>query len=278
MTSTTQRATLSVVDFGRQLVETGDLDPIYIMLHGAKLPLTKLQQWLLAYWCFYHAGTASYCVDVAAVDGREASYWQAMRAAAASSKWPRGSERRHFRADLAMKSVNWLESEGVESLFYDFDRAAYECRVLSVQDVMEHVELWVGFGPWIAFKVADMLERLGLVKVNFTDADAFLFKAPLEGAKLVVEHYAPKQFKLVTTEAAWAFSYLRRNLAGLKAPPRYERELNGQEFETILCKWKSHLAGHYPIGKDIHEIREGLLRFARCKTSQLLLRSLPPCV
>ncbi|GAG17632.1 unnamed protein product, partial [marine sediment metagenome] len=35
-----------------------------------------------------------------------------------------------------------------------------------------------------------------------------------------------------------------------------------QEVETVLCKWKSHMNGCYPMGKDTREITEGLAPWA----------------
>jgi hypothetical protein len=70
----------------------------------------------------------------------------------------------------------------------------------------------------------------------------------------------------------WAYTMLKRKLGTLKAPPRFERRINIQEIETILCKWKSHINGHYFVGKDIQEIRHGLsLNRLQCKlTSDLV--------
>jgi hypothetical protein len=66
----------------------------------------------------------------------------------------------------------------------------------------------------------------------------------------------------------WAVGRLRKKLGHIPAPPRYERGLDVQEYETILCKWSSHMKGHYPLGNDIHEIKKGLLRFCKCRVSQ----------
>lgn len=262
-------ATLPVIEFGRQLVETGDLDPVYIAVQGAGFSKRKLQEWLLAYWCYYHCGTASWIVD-------QPGYWTAMYQAACSSDYPRGTERRHFRGELSRKSVAWLRDYpgGFGHLMGAFDEGV---QPKSLESVMNYVQTWVGFGPWIAFKVADMLERLGLCQVNFSAADTFLFKSPAEGAELVYERYFPyKDTHTIhpSQRPSWALDYLQRHLGTLKAPPRYERTLNGQEYETILCKWKSHLSGHYPVGKDVHEIWEGLLRFSGSRTAQQLLRSI----
>lgn len=255
---------LSVVDFGRRLVETEDLDPVYCMLHNAQLEQRKLKRWLLAYLCFYHCGTASWIVD-------QPDYWFGMKMAASSKRWPRSSERRHFRGEFATKAVEALSASGVNNIF----SMLTDAQPLALATMMKRVKTLYGFGDWIAFKVADVLERLGLCKILFHDADTFLFDSPKAGAELVVEKYATGGYRASLPASQWAFDYLKRHLGDMEAPPRYERKLNGQEFETILCKWIAHMEGRYPVGKDITEIRHGLLKFSTCKTSQLLLKCLP---
>lgn len=53
--------------------------------------------------------------------------------------------------------------------------------------------------------------------------------------------------------------YLESQFTDLKAPPLYDRPINIQEVEAVLCKWKSHMNGHYPLLNDITEIRDGLV-------------------
>lgn len=249
---------MSVYEFGEQLITTGDLDPVYVCLWHAKLSGEKLKRWLLAYWCFYHVGTASCIVE-------QKDYWGAMEQAAASKAWPRSSERRHFRGGAALRAVAWLRQRGMESLW---------CRLLEGTDlrapaVMARVRGWYLFGEWISFKVADMLERLELCPVQFRPEDVFnMFDAPKKGAELMAEVHGPARENIY----GWAYDQLTECLGHLKAPPRYERFLNIQEVETILCKWKSHRGGHYPVGKDTEEVLHGLVRFARCKTSQQLIQ------
>lgn len=64
-------------------------------------------------------------------------------------------------------------------------------------------------------------------------------------------------------------------LSGLdgQAPPRFDRPLNVQEAETVLCKWKSYSGGHYEIGEDVAACREGLSRFFRCRTARRLKKA-----
>lgn len=262
---------LSVVEFGRQLVETGDLDPVYTMLWEAQLEPRQLRQWLMSYWCFYHSGTASWIAE--ALPPANQWYWERMMRAAESSDYPRGTERRHFRGELSCKSVKWLADypKGLDYMFTAFTEGP---KPKSLKSVMDYVKTWVGFGDWIAFKVADMLERLDLCQIDFSDADTFLFDSPKEGAEIVAAKYGKFNVLAQSNPSRWAVDYLREELGQLKAPPRFERNLNGQEYETILCKWKSHLNGHYEVGHDIKEIRAGLLRFSTCKLSQRLLKCL----
>ena len=52
--------------------------------------------------------------------------------------------------------------------------------------------------------------------------------------------------------------------------------MNVQEVETILCKWKSHMGGHYPLGNDLHEIREGMTPWTEnCFTAWTFLHFFP---
>lgn len=264
-------ARLSCYEFGRRLIESNDLDPVYVVLHRADCFLAKedLEAWLLAYFCFYHVGTASWILDEE-TKGSGHSYWEAMAEAAASKDYPRSPERRHFRGQNAIKSVEYLEEQGLVKLFAPFDLATSFHVGLPLKIVMSHVQTWVGFGPWIAFKVADMLERLGLCTIDFSSYE--LYDSPNKGAaKLWIQEIGSIPDGVATTK--WAIERIIAELGHLEAPPRYERVINAQEAETVLCKWHSYMSGHYELGEDIEAVRRGLLRFARTPTAQRLLRA-----
>lgn len=53
-------------------------------------------------------------------------------------------------------------------------------------------------------------------------------------------------------------AYLEETFSDLLAPPLFDRPIGLQEVETVLCCWKSHMNGHYPLNNDIDEIQEGL--------------------
>ena len=261
---------LDCYSFGRSLLDANDLDPVYQLLWDAKLPPVEQAHWLMAYFCTYHVGTASWIAD-----GYESPhFYDRLMIVAASKEYPRSAERRHWRGDNALKSAQYIVDTSVGDLFAEFDRARYEGRVIDASDVMEIVQEWVGFGPWIAFKVADMLERLGIVRVRFS-IDETMYESPTKAAEMLWsmegEPHAGRN-----NVGEWAVNRILSELAGrakYMAPPRFERPIGMQEAETILCKWRSHLKGKYHIGEDVQHCRTSLLQFSKCGMVQRLYKA-----
>ena len=233
-------------DFGKNLLETGDLDPVYIGLQGLQLSHEEMAAWLLSYWCFYNAGVSCHIVNMG-----PSHFWDAMFYFATEKAAPRGTERRHFRGEAAGKAIDFLQEDFVEPQDAIEYLADYYPRTFS--QVSDKVQQWPLFGPWIAFKVADMLERCALIPVDFSDCELQMYSEPTKGALLIAEQEGwPADVKVVCTR-------LLEHYAGYKAPPIYDRIVNIQEIETILCKYKSHYNGHYPLGKDTMELHEKLV-------------------
>lgn len=299
--STRDYPRLPIEDFGRQLITSGDLDPIYVMLVQAVqqglMSVPQLHRWLVAYWCFYHAGAAAYlCVNPGA------QFWDDMRVAAENvqptplgGRWPRGHERRHFRGKIAQDSLNDLihrygnnPEAMVEGIAYRsdqpgavFEGAAGLPKALPFGLIAHRVQIHRGFGPWMGFKIADMVDRVLNVRVEFTNAAVFMFKDPETAAMMLWEQREghaypagsrPKREVILNG----VVGYLERAFSDLSAPPFGDRPINIQEVETVLCKWKSHLNGHYPLNNDINEIRTGLAEWAgESRLVQDLLTTLP---
>lgn len=272
---------MTVEQFGAELLKANDLDPVYVLLHEAReagdLYGFARDRFLIAYFCFYHIGTAAWIVGS---DCYGEDYWTRFEAAARSKDYPRSAERRHFRGDNAMKCFAYLRERGTAALMDDIMRAG-----LSAAELMAAVRQWVGFGPWISFKVADMVERLGIRPVEF-DADTAMYEgSPTEAAHLLWDVMNPGLDPNGEPGGAeaWAVDFVLAHLAALPAhdlppgrrlaPPRYDRALNAQEAETVLCKWKSYLGGHYHVGEDVAACRRALIRFPRVRLSQQLLQA-----
>lgn len=261
-----------IEDFGRQLIETGDLDPVYVALAGHdKVPWgdAQVKRFLLAYACLYHCGVACYLSEFQG----QLFFAELMKAARnetpapTGDRWPRGSERRHWRGQQAVASCEALYRRygGVpEAMFSTLawrnpgDNAAIPFRVVS-ERTKEHR----GFGDWIGFKCADLVDRVLGVPVCFTEAAVFMFTDPEKAAMMLWEEreghkYEGKVRPKREVILHGVTDYLINHFADLDAPPLGDRPINIQEVETVLCKWKSHMNGHYPPGNDIREIHHGL--------------------
>ncbi len=275
---------LPIEDFGRQLITTGDLDPVYIALDKMTMEPEKLARWLLGYWCWYHCGVASWLSEQ---EGDK--FWEGMMrvaenecspSVAGTDRWPRGSERRHSRGTLAVQMIEDLKTKYwstgalgfIQYVAGDWD----DPRARTFKEISDKVQEHKNFGPWIAFKIADMVERVLDYIVDFDQAGVFMFKDPMRAAEMLFlsrsnlpEGAKPKKDKVVDT----VVPYLMGQFNDLTAPPLHDRPIGIQEVETVLCKWKSHMNGHYPVGKDTIEIFEGSEGWG--PTSEMFRRCLP---
>jgi Alpha-glutamyl/putrescinyl thymine pyrophosphorylase clade 2 len=255
-----------VIAFGEALIKTGDLDPVYIGLVNAKLPKRQLERLLLAYFCFYHLGASAYISEY-----ENDEFWDVMEQAAENQmppsgtdsqlsfdRWPRASERRHFRGPKCEVAVKQLAEYPPE---YFVQTLAMASRGKDLSLVMGWVQQKPLFGPWVAFKVADILERVLSVPIIFPSDLTLFYKEPRAA------------LDLLDVPAETANVKLLKHFRRITAPPRYERYCNIQEVETCACKFKSYVNGHYWVGKDIHEVRKGLIGWGT--TAECILKAMP---
>lgn len=256
--------------WGQALIQTRDIDPIYDMLVSAQLPAETLAGWLVAYWCFYHAGVASY---MARLSG--ATFWEHMWLAAKNitanpsrdgGRWPRSAERRHFRGDKAVLAI--------EKMAVDYPQPILMVDYLikapgDAPAVIHRAQELPQFGPWIAFKIADMLERIWGRKTHFPD-DVALYESPKKGLHEISVLWNTTQEDTLNL----LFQAIR---PPLKPPGLNSRPCGMQELETILCKWHSAKGGHYYIGKDLKEIRHALEGWGHL-ADELRVGHLPPLI
>lgn len=280
---------LPIEQFGRHLLASRDLDPLYVAVSAAKLPEAQLHRWLLAYWCCYHAGAASY---LSHFEGKD--FFDQLLVAASNvepsplgDRWPRAKERRHWRGGQAIKCVGSLFARYGKRPEGMVEFVAGEGGTFA--EVSGRAQEHVLFGPWIGFKCADMVERVLGKDVKFDNAAVFMFADPTKAAVMQYEVNRnipllkdPKS-KLVIPRGdtgveviMFVANYLIHHFKEWKAPPFDDRPVNIQEIETILCKWKSHMNGHYPLYNDLVEISEGLAPWARINpTAAKILQCMP---
>jgi hypothetical protein len=277
---------MDVRTFGDLLITTRDLDPAYVGLWGANLPRPQLARWLLAYWCFYHVGVASWMSE------REGwKFWEVMEVAARNEsgppvgdlqRWPRAAERRHFRGQKCVDAVTWFAAgrgkNNPEGYVLQFTQSG----PWTEKQIMKEVQTWPMFGPWIAFKAADMLERVVGVQVKFDSNLGLMYDEPRAALDILVElkpFFGADENNISTgvpTEGwnreKW-YNALMLHFHAKKAPPVNDRVCGPQELETVLCKWKSYMGGHYHLGKDIREHRAALAGWG--STASLMLHHMP---
>lgn len=240
---------LTIKEFGAQLLRSGDLDPVYIMLRDAKLPKPVLWRWVLAYTWFYHVGVASYLCEEPVM---EASALREL------DIFPRGSERRHFRADNARACLDFFARRRdllqhptlrqPESIFMEW----FDGYDMSFEYILTRVQRTPQYGPWMAFKVYDMGVNVlfPAEKFDLPRPDALkMYSEPTKGAKLVASE---------SESVGDVVARLLEEFSGFNNPTHPRRNLTVLEVETILCKYKSHRNGHYPVGKDTREVKEAL--------------------
>lgn len=267
---------LAIEEFGRRLIVSGDLDPVYIALVEAQWDQAQLAKWLIAYWCFYSTGVACY-----ASEQPTAKFWKVLETAAENEqetpvggRWPRGHERRHARGEQGKRMVSGLRCrykdnpEGmINTICSGSHMAAVDNLMMPYEDIANAVKKHTLFGPWISFKICDMVDRVLGIPVSFKNAHVFMFKDPVKAAVMLwrertgmPENAKPKDLNAVIEQIV---DMLIAEYADLEAPPYNDRAIGLQEVETVLCKWKSHMNGHYPINNDIDEICGSLVSWAQ---------------
>ena len=171
----------------------------------------------------------------------------------------RAAERRHFRGQKCVDAVEWLAQHHPESWVRNLIDQGTDAKV------MTEVQSWPMFGPWIAFKAADMMERVYGAKIAFDPNIGLMYDEPRKSLEMLAYDFH-KDLQTVYTKLLTYFSARR-------APPNCDRYCGPQEAETILCKHKSHRNGHYEVGKDIREVRHALAGWG--ETAEKMLAAAP---
>lgn len=234
--------------FGKTMILSGDLDPVYVMLVDAieeeRITEVELKRWCLAYWYFYDVGVASYIASTNTQQG----FWRRFEKCIPGK---RGTERRHFRGKAATGTLDTLRGVRPEDYVDDFFAHG-----LDFQSIRNTVEQYPLCGPWIAFKIADMGEQVLGYPVDFSTCNLNIYTDPKKGAALLM--HGDKNAKVTQDELDTVLRVLQDKFAPYVTMGRVSRGIGLPEVETVLCKFKSHYNGHYPEGKDTIEVYESI--------------------
>lgn len=246
---------LTYKEFGDTLFTTEDLDPIYCILTRANLEENLEKRLLLAYWCYYSLGVAA---AIASQKDFYIAMWKAY-----NEKCPRGMERRYFYGKQAEKCIQGLQDTGQPEAIVDHMTIHKD-----FQSAAKAVQSYRGFGPWMAWKVTDMAERVLRIPVDFSNSTLGIYKDPVMGAAWI--KFGDKHHPITEQELDNVVLQLEKDFSGHLAPPHRDRPVNIQEVETVLCKYKAHCFGHYPLGKDTEDIAHGLRQYRSDLGDELL--------
>ena len=225
---------LSHLEFGGSLLDSLDLDPVYVGVGVADLPREVKVRWVFSYAFIYHSGVASKLAE-------SADYYGSMLEALSG---PRGVERRHFRGAAAVNAIHSLKSLGTPEELMD-----WVCEIPKFTEMARRVKLLPQCGAWIAFKIVDMADRILRVPVDWTGCSLAIYRDPKQGAALIFE--GDKNAPLTPAEVTGYYAQLVEQFKHRLAPPWYDRPAGIPEVETIACKYKSYRRGGYHVGEDL---------------------------
>lgn len=254
---------LGIEEFGRHLLTSGDLDPVYIALNKCQFSEPVRNRWLTAYCAFYSAGFACYASE----RNDPEDYWNILMVAAQNTtptpyggRWPRASERRHFRGGQAVAAINdW-------QLGY-LDRPEEMMKFISegapsFKDILDRAKRHRSVGTWMGFKLVDLVDACMGVEIDQSDLSLFFYEAPKKSLFRLWrekmgydEKVMPKDEQVVIKGMV---DWLLNELKDCTIPHKPGKPLDMFCVETIWCKFQSHLNGHYPLFNDIDEITHGL--------------------
>lgn len=254
--------TITYEQFGRYLLDSFDLDPLYVILAQSGMHDNQMKRWLLAYWIFYSAGVSSRLSEVS----NPKAYYDMMEQGN-ENHWPRGHERRHMRGQTFDKTLASLRASGPPEKVVDV-----LTRGRTFENHTNIVRRFYGFGPWIAFKIFDMMERVLKIPTDINNVNLYIYRDPVKGAALW--KFGDQNHPITSDELWEVVCELMTIFGGYMAPPYLDRPLSPMEIETILCKAKSNVNGHYPLANDVFDIMHGLPGWG--DTAQELERLLEP--
>lgn len=216
---------MDVFTFIERKLVIDDVEPMYSAIIRAELPKAVRQMVCIGEGLADHLGWASRM----AADG-PSKFWD--NALTFVRQPVRGGARRHFRTRVAEEAIGLLRATfpNVREFFKSVP-PVYAAANRFITSLPQ-------FGPFSAFKIADMAERTCGVPVDFSAVGmSGLSEFPRRGLKLAAEYLGEPE--------ADVFSALLYRDWPLLAPPHRDRPMNVQEIETCLCNY-GHSKWHEP--------------------------------
>jgi len=223
---------MDIFSFVQAKLKIDDVEPMYTAITRCKLPLITRQRLCFAEGLADHLGLAARMAEAG-------NFWLGVKDFILQGQ--RGGARRHFRGAKALEALAVMERRfpHVSEFFMQMPSDFFKAR--------EYIMSTPQFGPFSAFKLADMAERTCKTTVDFSDVGLRDFsKFPQRGAALAAEYLGTTVDVLYTKMLHYKWDTL--------APPAFDRPLNAQELETMFCNY-GHSKWH-PPGYEGQELRK----------------------
>lgn len=239
---------MTLEEFSKYEIETGDLDPDYILMLRAQrlfgLSDEEMSKWVVVKSCVYDS---------------ESELQHLLFNVPIKDLVRYGGERRKFKpiADQLFDRFDHFiksSSNGYRSFFF-------EALPRNARLAMQVIQTVKGFGPWAAWKMADLAERVLGVPIDFSEVQFNkIYEYPLKEIMMVASEDESRWKELLRNDDLFQTCMERAmplfgEALKMKAPPQRDRLVNYQEIETLFCKYHSHAYGHYKPGHDIEKLR-----------------------
>ena len=236
---------LSFREFSKQIIETGDIDPDYILIRKKckEYGWNKKQMfnWILHKLVIYDSYSELQVINKEK-DIFEVKY---------------GTERRKSKR-FAKEYLN-----NIQRAFIDIDIDKFFTQKGYI--VFNKIKTIKGYGSWAAWKFMDLMSCCYGIDVDFETIDfrkAYTF--PLKGLLMIND--LPEDVKLLQDTKLYRklmhnANEMLEGLETLNSPHNNNRGLRINEVETLLCKYHSYKHNKYKVGQDIEHLNK---RFEEC--------------
>lgn len=219
------------------LIQTGELDPVYIWLH--KVDKIQGRPWtnrfLTHFLMYYDLGEAVEAANRTTED----DFWRYVTDNYSSFR--RGHERRHSKGIVGLKYLDNIKEYGTPSELWEFMYyPTYGGMVHRIQADLPAC----GIGPYFIWKIMDFYDRcLGRpVDISFIEANKYLPEMAAKCAKQMYPYHPVHHI----------LAMVREYIEDQPAPGAPTRLCSYPEAESILCAMRGYfVTGTYKIGSDL---------------------------
>ena len=235
-----------------RLISTGELDPTYNLVYYARGELGPewAKRFCMAHLMFYNVETSIILADV-----EEKHFW--FRVMQMYHTANRGQERRHYRGQNGLQSIDSLRYDRPSMVF---DQPGENHKLVTLKTIAQRIAAAgiKGFGTYFILKWADLLDVMHRLSVDYSplvhSPHLFLFEGAAKGLESIWPGRPHHEGLLEIAD------YIKQ----FRDPFQGYRLCGLSEAETIACAYRTYyVKTTYKFGWDIHNLRVTLDKLGR---------------